>query len=356
MPQPTKEQILSALGKVQWEGQDVVSRNMIVGMTFAQEEQGTKVNLIVEIKPEKDSDIDALENQIEKTISAVEGVSSVAVIFTAHQAPHQHQHEHHRAPASQIMDLPDIKYIVAVASGKGGVGKSTTAVNLAAAFAQKGLKAGLLDADVYGPSIPRMLGLMGEPFLNENKKMEPLERDGIKVMSMGFLIDEDEPMIWRGPMVHGAIMQLFRDVAWGPLDILVVDLPPGTGDAQLTLVQTVPLAGAVIVSTPQDIALLDARKALAMFQKTDIPILGLVENMSYFECPHCKKRSDIFSHGGARIEAENLGIPFLGEIPLDIALREKSDEGEPLTLSNPEGDIPAQYRAIADTLWASLNA
>jgi ATP-binding protein involved in chromosome partitioning len=240
------------------------------------------------------------------------------------------------------MELPGIRFIVAVASGKGGVGKSTTAVNLAMALSQKGLKIGLMDADVYGPSIPRMMGLSGEPFMNENEKMEPLVRDGVKVMSLGFLIDEAEPMIWRGPMVHSAITQLFQNVAWGDIDVLVIDLPPGTGDAQLTLAQTVLLSGAVIVSTPQDIALLDARKALAMFRKTDIPILGIVENMSFFECPHCKARSDIFSHGGARAEAEKLGIPFLGEIPLDIKLREKS--------------IATEYRAIADKLWDSLNA
>jgi ATP-binding protein involved in chromosome partitioning len=237
-----------------------------------------------------------------------------------------------------------------------------------------------MDADVYGPSIPRMMGLTGEPYVDEDGRMEPLvrdlfvekgehfstkresldshvnSRDGIKVMSMGFLVDEAQPMIWRGPMVHSAITQLFRDVLWGDLDILVIDLPPGTGDAQLTLAQTVPLTGAVIVSTPQDIALLDARKALMMFQKTDVPILGIIENMSYFECPYCKKRSDIFSHGGVHIEAEKLGIPFLGEIPLDIALREKSDEGEPLTLSEPKSSISIQYKAIADILWDALNA
>ncbi|MFA5040933.1 MAG: Mrp/NBP35 family ATP-binding protein [Bdellovibrionales bacterium] len=350
MPKLTQEIILSALRAVLWEGKDIVTQKIVAGVTFTQEKQGTKVNLILEIEPKKDANIEGLKEQIEQTVSAIKDVSSVAIIFTAHQAAHAHEH------GAQKMDLPRIKHIVAVASGKGGVGKSTTAVNLAVAFSQKGLKVGLLDADVYGPSIPRMMGLTDEPYMDENKKLAPIERDGIKVMSMGFLIDEAQPMIWRGPLVHTAITQLFRDVLWGDLDILVVDLPPGTGDAQLTLTQTVPLSGAVIVSTPQDIALLDARKALAMFQKTDVPVLGIVENMSYFECPNCHVRSNIFSHGGARAEADNLEIPFLGEIPLDIKLRELSDKGEPLTLSEPESMISEQYTAIVSKLWDALNA
>ena len=221
---------------------------------------------------------------------------------------------------------------------------------------QKGLKVGLLDADIYGPSLPRMMAITGKPLVREDKKMIPHERYGMAVMSMGFLIPEDAPMIWRGPMVHSAITQLFRDVDWGERDILVVDLPPGTGDAQLTMVQSVALAGAVIVSTPQDIALLDARKGLAMFQKTDVPVLGIIENMSYFQCPHCGERSDIFSHGGARHEAKKLNLPFLGEIPLDIAIRQNADEGMPLVLVDPNGAIAAQYRAIADCLWVSLTS
>lgn len=350
MPQPTEPQILASLRAVQWNGQDVVSRGMVVGVTFAPEGQGTKVNLILQIEPDKSADIDGLKTNVEKAVGAVEGVSSVAVIFTAHQSA-QKKHAH----GPQKMSLPNIKHIVAVASGKGGVGKSTTSVNLAAALVQKGLKVGLLDADVYGPSIPRLMGITGEPPVDQDNKMMPHQRYGMEVMSIGFLVDEASPMIWRGPMVHSAITQLFRDVAWGELDVLVVDLPPGTGDAQLTLAQTVPLAGAVIVSTPQDIALLDARKGLAMFQKVDVPILGIIENMSYFQCPHCGGRSDIFSHGGAHAEADKLNIPFLGEIPLDIAVRQKSDEGMPLTLSDPEGPIAAQYRAIADLLWVTLN-
>jgi ATP-binding protein involved in chromosome partitioning len=352
MNSPTQEQILSALRSVQWNGEDIVSRNMIAGITLVPEGQGTKVNLILQIEPQKNADIDALKNQVEQKITALAGVSSVAVIFTAHHqaAPQKRSH------VPQKMALPNIKHIVAVASGKGGVGKSTTSANLAAALVQAGLKVGLLDADIYGPSIPRMMGVTGQPPVDANDKMIPHQRHGMSIMSMGFLVAEETPMIWRGPMVHSAITQLLRDVAWGELDILVIDLPPGTGDAQLTLTQTVPLSGAVIVSTPQDIALLDARKALGMFQKTDIPVLGIIENMSYFDCPHCHTRSDIFSHGGARLEAEKLGIPFLGEIPLDMVLRVQSDAGQPLTLSEPKSAIAAQYRVIADRLWGTLNA
>lgn len=356
MAQLTEKLILEVLGHVAWEGADIVSRGMVTGMTFAPEANGTKVNLILEIEPKKGLDIEGLQKRVETAVTSIEGVSSVATIFTAHQGPHKHEHTPAAAPKPSKMDLPGIKNIIAVASGKGGVGKSTTAVNLATALLQKGLKVGLLDADVYGPSIPRMMGLSGEPYTNEDDRMEPLEREGLKVMSMGFLVAEGQPVIWRGPMVHSALVQMFRDVVWGDLDVLIVDLPPGTGDAQLSLAQSIPLAGAVIVSTPQDIALLDARKALAMFKKTDVPILGIVENMSYFECPHCKARTDIFSHGGAKDEAERLRIPFLGEIPLDIAIRERGDKGEPLGLSDAKNAISERYAAIADKILDVLKA
>ncbi|MDD3370407.1 MAG: Mrp/NBP35 family ATP-binding protein [Alphaproteobacteria bacterium] len=332
-----------------------MSDGMIVGMTFSQEEQGTKVNLIVEVEPGKNAELDELKKRIDDAIVSVDGVCASAVIFTAHKGgDHKHEHRSHdRKQAPEKLRFPNIQRIIAVASGKGGVGKSTTAVNLAAAFAQKGLRTGLMDADIYGPSIPRLMGLSGTLSQDDNGLVEPLERDGIKVMSMGFMIDEDQPMIWRGPMVSGAIMQFFKDGDWGDLDVLVVDLPPGTGDAQLTLAQSIPLAGAVIVSTPQDIALLDARKALEMFRKTDVPILGIIENMSYFECPHCREHTNIFGHGGAKAEAEKLKVPFLGEIPLDIEIRQKSDSGAPLTLSAPENTISAIYRAIADKIWTA---
>ncbi len=252
--------------------------------------------------------------------------------------------------------VPGVRSIVAVASGKGGVGKSTTAVNLAVALAIQGHRVGMLDADIYGPSQPRMMGISGRPQARDDKTLIPLQNYGVKCMSIGFMVAEDTPMIWRGPMVMGAIQQMLRDVEWGELDILVADLPPGTGDAQLTMAQQVPLTGAVIVSTPQDIALLDARKGLNMFRKVDVPVLGIIENMSYFLCPHCGERSDIFSHGGARREAERLGSEFLGEVPLDMAIRETSDGGRPIVISQPDSPHAKTYQAIAARVWDKVAA
>jgi ATP-binding protein involved in chromosome partitioning len=249
-----------------------------------------------------------------------------------------------------------VRHIIAVASGKGGVGKSTTAINLALALSANGLKVGVLDADIYGPSLPRLIGLSGKPETIDGKILKPMERWGLKVMSIGFLVAEETAMIWRGPMVVSAITQMLREVAWGDLDVLVVDMPPGTGDAQLTMAQQVPLAGAVIVSTPQDLALIDARRGVAMFRKVEIPVLGIVENMSYFVCPHCGGRSDVFGHGGARHEAERIGVPFLGEIPLELKIRETSDAGLPVVATEPAGPHAAIYRAIADTVADSLAA
>jgi len=271
----------------------------------------------------------------------------------AHGHDHAHPHAHPHGP--QKLLVPSIKSIVAVASGKGGVGKSTTAANLALALAAIGRKVGVLDADIYGPSMPRMLGISGKPHSRDGKALEPMSNYGVECMSMGFLVAEDTPMIWRGPMVQSALTQMLRDVTWGELDVLVVDMPPGTGDAQLTMAQQVPLAGAVIVSTPQDIALLDARKGLNMFRKVDVPVLGFIENMSYFLCPHCGERSDIFSHGGARKEAEKLGVEFLGEIPLDISIRETSDGGKPIVLSQPDSPHAKVYKQIAARLWEKLS-
>jgi ATP-binding protein involved in chromosome partitioning len=250
------------------------------------------------------------------------------------------------SPMSKQSEIPGIAAVIAVASGKGGVGKSTTALNLALGLRDLGLRVGLLDADIYGPSVPRLTGIREKPELNADRKMIPLQRFGLAIMSIGFLVEEDTAMIWRGPMVMSAITQMLRDVAWGTLDILVVDMPPGTGDAQLTLAQNVPLKGAIIISTPQDLSLIDARRGLAMFKKVNVPVLGIVENMSYFQCPHCGTRSDIFGHGGARHEAEKLGVPFLGEIPLHMAIRASSDAGTPVVDSEPDGPHAAIYRAI----------
>ena len=258
------------------------------------------------------------------------------------------------SPMSRQAEIPGIAAVIAVASGKGGVGKSTTALNLALGLRDLGLKVGLLDADIYGPSMPRLTGIHEKPELTGDKKMIPIERFGLSIMSIGFLVEEDTAMIWRGPMVMSAITQMLRDVMWGTLDVLVVDMPPGTGDAQLTLAQNVPLKGAVIISTPQDLSLIDARRGLAMFRKVNVPVLGIVENMSYFQCPHCGERSDIFGHGGARHEAERLGVPFLGEVPLHIAIRTTSDSGNPVVVSEPDGPHAAIYRAIGERVRDQL--
>jgi ATP-binding protein involved in chromosome partitioning len=344
----TQETVTEALLKI-------VPPGMIGGVTIADAPEGARVSLVLEIDPSKAEALEPLRLEAERLVAGLAGVAEASVVLSAHrQAPQLAPAAKQEQRKLAKIHLPGVKRIVAVASGKGGVGKSTTAVNLAIAFKQNGLKTGLLDADIYGPSLPRMMNLKGKPQTTDDKKMIPMMRYGIAAMSMGFLIAEDAPMIWRGPMVHSAITQLFRDVTWGDLDMLVVDLPPGTGDAQLTMAQSVDLAGAVIVSTPQDIALIDARKGLNMFRRVDVPVLGIVENMSYFLCPHCGGRSDIFGHGGARAEAASLNLPFLGEIPLDIAVRQTSDAGEPITESQPEGAFAAAYRGIASLIQKQL--
>jgi ATP-binding protein involved in chromosome partitioning len=256
-------------------------------------------------------------------------------------APHAH------GPAHGAAGIPGVAAIIAVASGKGGVGKSTVAINLALALHDLGLKVGVLDADIYGPSLPKLLAIRERPEVISGTRLKPIVRHGMPVMSIGFLVEEETPMIWRGPMVMSALTQMLREVEWGTLDVMVVDMPPGTGDAQLTMAQQVPLKGAVIVSTPQDLALIDARRGIAMFRRVNVPVLGIVENMSTFICPQCGARSDIFGHGGARAEAERLGVPFLGEVPLAIEIREKSDAGAPVVASAPAGVHARHFRDIA---------
>jgi ATP-binding protein involved in chromosome partitioning len=350
----TEDAVLAALRKVVDPARkaDIVGLGMVSGLVI----KGGNVGFAIEVDPARGQALEPLRQEAERVVQSLPGVTSATVVLTAHRAgaaqqraPHAHPHQ---APAKA--PAPGIRSIIAVASGKGGVGKSTTAANLALALAAEGARVGLLDADVYGPSMPRMMGVRGKPSTPDGKTLEPMRNYGVAIMSMGFLVDEETPMIWRGPMVMSAIQQMLRDVNWGELDILVVDMPPGTGDAQLTLAQQVPLAGAVIVSTPQDIALLDARKGLNMFRKVDVPVLGIVENMSYFSCPHCGQRSEIFAHGGARKEAERLGVEFLGEIPLDIAIRETSDSGQPIVVSQPGSAHAKSYRAIAQRLLAKL--
>jgi ATP-binding protein involved in chromosome partitioning len=295
-----------------------------------------------------------VRHRAEAVVKAIPGVVSVMVALTAERnagaappPPQAHRGGPAGARAPNPTAIAGVGAIIAVASGKGGVGKSTTAVNLALGLRDLGLKVGLLDADIYGPSTPRLLGLKGRPQTRGGNLLIPMDGHGLKVMSIGFLVEEETPMIWRGPMVMSALTQMLREVDWGTLDIMVVDMPPGTGDAQLTMAQQVPLKGAVIVSTPQDLALIDARRGIAMFNRVNVPVLGIVENMSYFLCPHCGTRSDIFGHGGARHEAERLGVPFLGEVPLHMEIRERSDAGLPVVTTVPDGPHAKIYRDIA---------
>ncbi len=297
----------------------------------------------------------------EKVVKAMPGVQSVMVALTAERkggaapaarppqgAPAAAGRPHaHAGQAQGPTGVPGVTSIIAVASGKGGVGKSTTAVNLALGLRDLGMKVGILDADIYGPSLPKLLAIREKPQTVGGTRLKPLERYGLTVMSIGFLIEEETPMIWRGPMVMSALTQMLREVEWGTLDIMVVDMPPGTGDAQLTMAQQVPLKGAVIVSTPQDLALIDARRGIAMFKRVNVPLLGIVENMSMFICPKCGTRSDIFGHGGARHEAQRMGVPFLGEVPLEMSIRETSDAGLPIVATQPDSASAAAYRAIA---------
>ena len=358
----TQDRVLAALGQVldPDRSQDIVSLGMVSGV---QVREGHVV-FAIEVDPQRGPKLEPLRKAAERAVERLEGVLSVTAVLTAEAKPGRRSGAPAQSPvrgpaprgaagAGKAL-VPGVKTIVAVASGKGGVGKSTVAVNLALAFAANGLKVGLLDADIYGPSMPRMMGIAGKPTSRDGRALEPMRNYGIKCMSMGFLVPEETPMIWRGPMVMSAIQQMLRDVEWGELDILVVDLPPGTGDAQLTMAQQVPLSGAVIVSTPQDIALLDARKGLNMFRKVDVPVLGIVENMSYFLCPHCGERSEIFSHGGARREAEKLGTDFLGEVPLDIVIRETSDGGKPIVVADPESPHAQLFRSMAERVWTKL--
>jgi ATP-binding protein involved in chromosome partitioning len=343
---------------------DVVALGLIQGLAV----KDGHVSFAIEVAPDEGRSKEPLRLAAEKAVLALKGARSVTAVLTAHKAAasapprrtglnaQAQADAQPRAGAPERQGPPGVKAVIAVASGKGGVGKSTVAVNLAVALNKLGRKAGLLDADIYGPSVPRMLGLTGKPTSKDGKKLQPMEAWGLKAISIGSLIDEDQPMIWRGPMVMTALTQLIYDVDWAPLDVLVVDMPPGTGDAQLTLAQRVPLAGAVIVSTPQDIALIDARKGLVMFKKTHVPVFGIVENMSTFVCPNCGHESHIFGHGGARETAAKLGTDFLGEIPLHIAIRETSDGGTPITARDPAGPQSKAFLALAERIIAKLDA
>ncbi len=344
-------------------GRSVLAAGMVGGIAT----RGGHVAVTLDVDPARGTALEPLRQACEQAVRTLPGVLSATAVMTAERptppAPAPHAHSHGAtAPGQKTtggggrIDVPGVKHIIAVASGKGGVGKSTTAVNLALGLVANGVATGLLDADIYGPSMPRMLDVRDKPESIDGKALKPIERYGLKTMSIGYIVNEDTPMIWRGPMVSSALEQMLRDVQWGELDVLVVDMPPGTGDAQLTLAQRVALAGAVIVSTPQDIALVDARKGLNMFRKVAVPVLGFVENMSFYLCPHCGERAEIFGHGGAREEADKLGVPFLGEVPLHLDIRTTSDSGHPIVVAQPDSQYAQIYRNIAGRVWKQLSA
>ncbi len=351
MSEVTEQDVLEALKHVvdEEKGQDVVGLGMISSVVV----KNGNVGFAIEVDAEAGEAKEPLRKACEEAIESLPGVLSVTVVLTAHREKPQQAPP--TRPSTGKENVSGIRSIVAVASGKGGVGKSTTAVNIALSMAAAGRQVGVLDADIYGPSIPRLLGIKGRPDATGDRRLKPMENHGVRCMSMGFLVAEDTPMIWRGPMVQSALEQMLRDVDWGELDVLVVDMPPGTGDAQLTMAQKVPLTGAVIVSTPQDIALSDARKGLNMFRQVDVPVFGIVENMSYYNCPNCGHRAEIFGHGGARATAHRLGTKFLGEIPLHIGIRETSDEGKPIVVSVPRGEHAAAYLRISDRIAAKID-
>ena len=337
-------------------GRDIVAAGLIDSLTV----RGGLVHLALRTDRAGAPAMEAVGRRAEALLAAQPGVLNATAVLTAHRAappepppPPQPAPQAGHQHAGVI--LPDVRFIIAVASGKGGVGKSTTAVNLAVALGRMGLRIGLLDADIYGPSLPLMLGLNRKPDIR-GKRMVPLEAWGLRAMSIGFLVDPETAMVWRGPMVTGALEQLLGQVEWGALDVLVVDMPPGTGDAQLTMAQKVKLAGAVIVSTPQDMALADARRGVKMFEKTAVPVLGLVENMSFYCCPACGHRAELFGHGGARAEAARMGVPFLGEIPLLLDIRTLSDAGTPVAAAAPDSVAGQAYAALAKRVWGALQA
>lgn len=360
-----KEQVLAALAQVKAPGGGILTEAKVLSDVVVSD---GKVFFSITVDAATVKSWEPVREAAEKAVRAVPGVQSALVALTAERAasagkgpapahkaatpaaPHTHAH-----PADKVQPgIPGVDAIIAVASGKGGVGKSTTAVNIALGLRDLGLKVGMLDADIYGPSLPKLFAIKEKPQTVGGTRLKPIERYGMQIMSIGFLIDEETPMIWRGPMVMSAITQMLREVEWGKLDVMVVDMPPGTGDAQLTMAQQVPLKGAVIVSTPQDLALIDARRGVAMFKRVNVPVLGVVENMSYFLCPECGTRSDIFGHGGARHEAERLGVPFLGEVPLHMTIREKSDAGLPVVATEPDGPHAKIYRDIAANVLAQI--
>lgn len=380
----TQHQVLEALKRIK--GPDLSGNIVDLGLVSEVLLRDGKAYFSITVPANRAEELEPLRQAAEKVVRDIPGISGVTAVLTAEAAgggrpaarPESRRvqdararmggggggHGHSHGPpqtarpggSARGTGVPGIKHMIAVASGKGGVGKSTTAVNLALAFQANGLKAGILDADVYGPSQPKLLGLSGRPNLGPDKRLTPMVGYGLKCMSMGFMVEEATPVIWRGPMVVQALTQMLRDVDWGELDVLVIDMPPGTGDVQLTMVQQVPLSGAIIVSTPQDLALIDARKGLNMFRRTDVPVLGIIENMSYFVCSKCGERHEIFGHGGAEAEAKELGVPFLGAVPLHVDIRSRSDAGEPIVATEPTSIHAQIFAEIAAKAWSEILA
>ncbi len=368
MSGPTKDDILATLSRITdpAKGADIVSAKMVSGLVV----KNGAVGFALEVDPARGAALEPLRKAAEDAVKGMEGVTSVTAVLTAHsETPGSTPPPAAAAPKGPPPNLglakegdkpiptskdtgpiDGIDRIIAVGSGKGGVGKSTVSANVALALAAQGKKVGLLDADVYGPSQPRMLGVSGRPSTPDGKTILPLRNYGVTVMSMGFMLEDDQSVVWRGPMLMSALQQMLRQVQWGKLDYLIVDLPPGTGDVQLTLSQKTRVDGAVIVSTPQDVALIDAKKAIDMFTKLKVPLIGMIENMSTYVCPNCDHEAHIFGHGGAKTEAENLGIPFLGEVPLDIDIRTSSDGGTPIVVSKPKSPQAARFREIAASI------
>jgi len=357
----TKDQVLAALEGVKSPDGVALPRSGTLSEVVARE---GKVFFSITVDASTVKAWESVRQRAEEAVRALPGVQSALVALTAERKPGATGARPAQGPPAgrgsprgeSLQGVPGVEAIIAVASGKGGVGKSTTAVNLALGLSALGMKVGILDADIYGPSLPKLLAIRERPQTVGGTRLKPITRYGLTAMSIGFLIEEETPMIWRGPMVISALTQMLREVEWGKLDIMVVDMPPGTGDAQLTMAQQVPLKGAVIVSTPQDLALMDARRGIAMFKRVNVPVLGIVENMSYFLCPQCGTRADIFGHGGARHEAQRHGVPFLGEVPLHMRIRESSDAGLPVVATEPDGPHAAVYRSIAVAVRDQLKA
>ena len=346
----TREAVLDVLKSIRnpATGTDLVASDIIRALTV----DGGKVRFVMEVDPTHGRAMDPVRLEAVEALERIAGAGNVSAILTAHSEakPPDLKMGRHPTPQKGPEKLPGVKAVIAVASGKGGVGKSTVAANLAVALVAEGKKVGMLDADVYGPSQPRMLGISGRPASPDGKTILPLRNHGVTLMSIGLMTREDEAVVWRGPMLMGALQQMLGQVQWGTLDVLIVDLPPGTGDVQMTLAQKTQVAGAIVVSTPQDIALLDARKALNMFEKMGTKVIGMIENMSTYVCPNCGHEEHIFGHGGAKADAERLGLPFLGEIPLTLDIRLAADGGAPIVVSKPESPQAQAFRAIARRL------